>query len=176
MTKNEIRQEMKRREAKFLASGTARTESARILGRIEALPEFASARTVLVYSAIPGEVLTDGFLRCWHGRKRLVLPRVCGDDLELCEYDPAHLAPGYRGILEPSADAVAVGADEIDFALVPGVAFARRPDGRLSRLGRGKGYYDRLLPHLKCKKAGVFFDFRLVDEIPTDDWDVPIDL
>ena len=41
-------------------------------------------------------------------------------------------------------------------------------------MGRGKGFYDRLLPQLKCPVAALAFPFRLLESIPLDDWDVPV--
>jgi 5-formyltetrahydrofolate cyclo-ligase len=54
---------------------------------------------------------------------------------------------------------------------VPAVAFDK--DG--NRLGRGKGFYDRLLNHTKAVKIGVAYDFQLVDEIPVEPHDIPVD-
>lgn len=170
MTKKEIRAEMKLREAAFC---NADVETPAIWRRIEELPEFRDARTVLAYMAIPGEVPAQEFIDKWRGDKRIAIPLVVGDSLELYEYDPAHLKVGYKGILEPSADAVPVDPSEVDLALVPGVAFCRR-DGRLWRLGRGKGFYDRLLCRLACPSAGIFFSFRLLPSLPLDPWDLPL--
>lgn len=170
MTKKEIRVEMKRRESTFR---DADIETPVIWNRIEELPEFRDARTVLAYMAIPGEVPTRGFIDKWRGEKRIAIPLVVGDTLELYEYDPSHLVEGYKGILEPSADAKPVDPSEIDLVLVPGVAFCRK-DGRLWRLGRGKGFYDRLLGRLTCPSAGIFFSFRLLPDLPLDPWDLPL--
>ena len=62
---------------------------------------------------------------------------------------------------------------EIDIILLPGVAFSR--DG--GRLGRGAGYYDRLLGHKgwRAKKTGICFDCQLVSELPVESHDHPVD-
>lgn len=74
--------------------------------------------------------------------KQILLPVVTGDDLELRVYTgPGDLATGAYGIEEPTG-ALFTDYDAIDFIVVPGVAFDRNGN----RLGRGKGYYDRLLP------------------------------
>ncbi|HQG08910.1 MAG TPA: 5-formyltetrahydrofolate cyclo-ligase, partial [Dysgonamonadaceae bacterium] len=62
--------------------------------------------------------------------------------------------------------------DSIDLIIVPGVAF----DRKLNRLGRGKGYYDRLLSQLKSPKIGICFDFQLLESIPVEDWDIKMDM
>lgn len=61
---------------------------------------------------------------------------------------------------------------KIDLAIIPGRAFT--VDGY--RLGRGKGYYDRLIPRLSCKTIGVAFDCQIFDTLPVDDWDVRLDM
>ena len=168
--KREIRKSMKKLEEDFLSHGDVRGESEAIWRQVEESEEFRNASTVLLYMAIPGEVPTREFIDKWSGRKRIVIPKVNGEELDLYEYDPSRLQEGYKGIQEPSEDAKKVCPEEIDLALVPGVAFT----GEGSRLGRGKGFYDRLLPHLKCPCAGVGFSFRWIDEIPSDPWDVSL--
>lgn len=178
-SKDEIRRRMKAMQREFLASGRQEQESERILGELERSPEFVSARTVLGYMAIPGEVLTEGFIRRWSAYKRMLIPLVTPSGLELREYRPDCLVSGYAGIPEPSAGAPLCRPDEVDFAFVPGVAFSRGQEGeqgRIWRLGRGKACYDRLLPSLHCPVAGVAFPFRLVDRLPLDPWDRPLDL
>ncbi len=172
LSKNEIRAEMKRRESAFVISDAA---VAKVWAPVEASRAFAEARTVLVYMNIPGEVPTLDFIERWWGAKRILIPLVVGEKLELCEYDPSHLVEGYRGIMEPASDARRVPASEVDLALVPGVAFCVR-DGKLWRLGRGKGFYDRLLSGMDCPKFGIYFPFRLVDELPLDPWDQPLQI
>lgn len=142
------------------------------LARLETISGFCNSDIVLLYSSIPGEIRTLDFIRKWSGFKRIVLPKVAGEDMELREYDPAKVQEGYRGIMEPSAEAALICPEEIGFAVVPGLAFDR--DG--GRLGRGKGYYDRLLPRLCCPKAGIAFDERIVDEVPLEKHDVKMDM
>jgi 5-formyltetrahydrofolate cyclo-ligase len=62
--------------------------------------------------------------------------------------------------------------DEITLALIPGMAF----DAEGHRLGRGKGYYDRLLPRLsRAYKMGVCFPFQMVDAVPSEPHDQKVD-
>ena len=120
-SKDEIRRRMKAMQREFLASGRQERESERILGEMERSPEFASARTVLGYMAIPGEVLTESFIRRWSAYKRMLIPLVTPSGLELREYRPDCLVSGYAGIPEPSSGAPLCRPDEVDFAFVPGV-------------------------------------------------------
>lgn len=56
--------------------------------------------------------------------------------------------------------------------VVPAVAYDRSGN----RVGRGKGYYDRLLADSKARKVGVAYDFQVVDEIDADPHDVRVDV
>lgn len=105
-------------------------------------------------------------------KKRILLPVVVGDDLELRLYTrPEDLKPGAYGIEEPTGELFTDYAD-IDFIAVPGVAFDRNGN----RLGRGKGYYDRLLPRIpSAYKAGICFPFQLVEEVPAEPFDIRMD-
>jgi 5-formyltetrahydrofolate cyclo-ligase len=82
------------------------------------------------------------------------------------------LEPGPFGIMQPAKRHPAV---EPDLVLVPLIAV----DGRGTRLGRGKGHYDRALTRLKKNGArliGVGWTLqRLTEEIPADEWDIPLD-
>lgn len=165
MEKKEIRSRIRQFQGPFEGSEM-------VWRKIEAISGFSDSDIVLLYWSIPGEVDTHELLRRWTGRKRIVLPKVAGDLLELREYSPQYMAEGYRGILEPSAEAPLVRADEIGFAVIPGVAF----DADGGRLGRGKGYYDRLLPSLRCVKAAVAFDHQMVEAVPMEEHDVRMDM
>ena len=136
---------------------------------IEANPYFKEARTVLLYHSLPDEPDTHAFVEKWCREKRVLLPVVVGDDLELRLYTSSKdLAKGAYGIQEPVGEPF-TDYQEIDFVAVPGVAF----DHRGNRLGRGKGYYDRLLPRLaRAYRAGICFPFQLFDEIPTEPQDI----
>ena len=98
----------------------------------------------------------------------LLLPIVQGDALVLCPYTgPDSLHKGAYDIWEPSVDASATDAPRPDLIIVPGIAF----DRQLNRLGRGRGYYDRLLSDLTLPCIGLAFAFQLFDHIPVDTHD-----
>lgn len=173
--KTALRAGMKQRwsEWKSLGGPVSEAEIARRIGdALEALPSFRSAPAVLLYASVPGEVPTWDWIGKWRREKRIVLPKVEGDDLVLKEYVPELMARGRFGIMEPSGDAPCVDTAEIGLAVVPGVAF----DSEGRRLGHGCGYYDRLLRNLACPKVGVAFPFRMVEEVPVDDGDVNMDM
>ncbi len=140
------------------------------LARLECLPEFRAAQRILLYHELPDELPIAWFAaRCASGGKEVYLPRVEGDDLQILRYDPEALTPGAFGILEPSGQPI--DPPIIDLAVVPGRAF----DAQGNRLGRGRGYYDRLLPQMpRCVTVGIGYPFQLIDCVPTNGDDVAL--
>ena len=103
----------------------------------------------------------------------MLLPCVKGDQLELRLFQGLDsLKPGEGfGIPEPVGEEFTDYA-AIDVVVVPGVAF----DAKGNRLGRGRGYYDRILRETgETKKIGVCFDFQFVESVPTEPFDVLMD-
>jgi 5-formyltetrahydrofolate cyclo-ligase len=82
------------------------------------------------------------------------------------------LKRGYLGVWEPVGDEV-ISHSELDLILVPGLAFAESTG---ARLGRGGGFYDRLLsrPELRAKLIGVAFQMQMMPEIPTEEHDLRV--
>lgn len=151
---------------------TLQSQSAKILAALEAHPVFRAAHTVLLYHSLKDEVDTHEFIRKWNGKKQILLPVVVGDDLEVRKYTtPEELVQGAFGIEEPTGE-LFTDYDSIDLIVVPGVAF----DSKGNRLGRGKGYYDRLLPRIpSAYKTGICFPFQIVEEIPAEPFDIRMD-
>ena len=174
--KKRLRSELRQLQSSFCADAEmVAAESRSIWKQVEETEEFARAGRILLYMDIAGEVPTLDFLMRWHGRKRFVLPVVKGDLLELREFDPDRLRPGYKGILEPDGTTPEVAPESIELALIPGTAFARLHDGKVARMGRGGGFYDRLLPQLHCPLVGICFSFRVLDKLPMEAHDFTLD-
>lgn len=141
--------------------------SACLLKQLETHPRFTEARTILLYYSLPDEVQTHDFVERWSREKQIVLPTVKGDELELHYYTGRNdLRKGSYGIEEPTGELLS-NLQEIDLAIIPGVSF----DGKGNRLGRGKGYYDRLLPRLSSYNIGICFHFQVCPEIPSEPFD-----
>lgn len=84
---------------------THQSQSAEILAALEAHPAFRAAHIVLLYYSLKDEVDTHEFVRKWSREKRILLPVVVGDDLELRVYTgPEDLATGSYGIEEPTGE------------------------------------------------------------------------
>ena len=150
--------------------------SERIAARIqELLPHLPL--TALAYSPTGDEVdvstLVDDLRRAG---VRIAYPRVCAPGAMTLHWtaDAGDLAPGYCGILEPRDDAPEASPDEIEIVLVPGLAF----DESCCRLGRGGGFYDRLLPRLApgTLTIGLAFDEQITDALPREPHDMRVDV
>ena len=137
------------------------------------LPAYLASRTVALYSPVQNEVSTDAlFVHAIAEGRKVLYPRLeSGFCLVLIQVDSvSDLRPGRFGILEPNGVAVLSETDhEGLIVFVPGVAF----DPRGGRLGRGKGWYDRLLKRLgdNAVFVGLGYEFQVVEEVPTDSWD-----
>lgn len=131
-------------------------------------------RTIASFAALPDEVdLTE--LVTLFPEKRWLFPRVDGEQVFFhATADPSNdLVRGAFGILEPSADSARVPLDEIDAFFCPGMAF----DHQGGRLGRGKGFYDRLLSQARtdAHKIGVAFPSQIVPTTHCEPHDIPMD-
>ena len=136
------------------------------------LEGLAGARTVAAFVPDPTEPgagkLPDAYARLG---ARILLPVVPDTGRELSwAVDTGRFAPGRFGLMEPVGprlDATAIG--EADVVVVPALAVAR--DG--VRLGRGGGFYDRVLPHARVDAVCValVFDDELVDTLPAEPHD-----
>jgi 5-formyltetrahydrofolate cyclo-ligase len=160
--------------------------------RLEALPEqwraeasrqacerlarqsiWSEAATVLFYAPmgpeldvwpLVAEALANG--------KQVLLPRFteASQTYQACRIADlaGDIAPGKFGIRESASHCEVLALNRLDLVLVPGLAFD--PHGR--RLGRGKGFYDRLLSAVRGVRCGVAFDEQLLPEVPAEPHDV----
>lgn len=163
---------MRIRAHKSLMNDAERRQAADdVFALLEKMAAFMMADRVLMYNSLPDELSTREFLDKWQGRKRMYLPRVNGIDLDILPYERTRTHLGAFRIEEPDGDDV-TDVSEIDLIVVPAVAY----DSSGRRVGRGKGYYDRLLATARAVKVGVAFDFQLVDDdIDTEAHDVSVD-
>ncbi len=142
-----------------------------VFSRLEETAAFMLADRILMYHSLPDELSTRAFLKKWGSRKHFYLPRVNGVNLEILPYEESRLELGAFHIEEPTGDDI-VDPEEIELVVVPAVAYDRRGN----RLGRGKGFYDRLLSTTKAAKVGIGYEFQLLDEIPVEEHDVAMDM
>ena len=164
--------------------------STQLLDQLKLLPEFAEIMALPALGSIAAYVSYAGEPRTTHIRAftaqsgiRLALPIIRPDFALDWAWDSELVAPGrnYAGVPEPTGDVVAHGADGIvslhcRVLLVPALAV----DARGYRMGKGGGFYDRLLvglEHLEARPlmVAVVHDDEVVDELPIEDHDHPVD-
>jgi 5-formyltetrahydrofolate cyclo-ligase len=169
--KKALRLEM-RAKKKQLPDTERLNKSALIFKQLEPLESFKNARVILLYWSMDDEVHTHAFIEKWSKHKTILLPVVDGEHLRLKQFlGKDNMQAGeLMAIPEPT------GPDfdkptSIDLIIVPGVAF----DKQKYRMGRGRGFYDRLLAQTKALKIGICFNFQLVDSIPKEAHDIPMD-
>ena len=175
--KHQIRRQA---EANRLARPNKDEASRIICEKFAALAEYVAAETVMCYVDMRSEVRTRPFLAtAMGGSKRIVVPYCLDDRLGLFLLESMEeLAVGTFGILEPKLELRAlahkrVDPGRLDLVMVPGVAFDRRG----ARLGHGKGYYDKLLRHVRpdTPLVALAFECQIFPEIPTEPHDVFMD-
>ncbi len=92
----------------------------------------------------------------------------------LADSPETDLQPGLMGLLEPVGTRPSLPPADLDAILVPGLAFTPQGD----RLGKGGGYYDRTLSQTGSRPLllGVAFPCQIVDTLPREKHDHPVDL
>lgn len=173
MDKQTLRNLIRERKQQFTLDELI-IQSVDVTQRLEQNKLFKFAHTVLLYYSMDDEVNTHGLVAALRRQgRRVLLPRVRDDqnlDVVPLTFNSLHQQGKYH-IWEPTGEPF-TDYSAIDVAIVPGLAFTE--DGK--RLGRGKGYYDRLLAQMpSVYKMGLCFPFQLVDDIPTDKNDVLMD-
>ncbi|NPA35943.1 MAG: 5-formyltetrahydrofolate cyclo-ligase [Chlorobi bacterium] len=170
--KKAIRKRIK--ELKKAASPEELKKQSRIIQeKVMQSEHFKDSEHILLYWPLPDEVDTKEILNEFKDSKKLYLPVIKGDDLEIYLFEgDDKMVPGEKyGIPEPAGKKI---EDEtlIELVIVPGVAF----DKENNRLGRGAGYYDRILIRLpRSRKTGLAFNFQIVDKIPAEPHDIRMD-
>ncbi|HET8655210.1 MAG TPA: 5-formyltetrahydrofolate cyclo-ligase [Longimicrobiaceae bacterium] len=176
VTKDEARR-IARARLRSLSGARRARAGERIAELVWSVPEVATARTLLLYASLPEEVPTDEIAREAHRRGVVVTyPRCLPTTRELALHRLSglhELRSGGYGIREPDPACPLLEVDEIDAALVPGLAWDRAG----ARLGRGAGYYDRLFarPDFRAFRCGIFFAAQQLPHLPADPWDMPLD-
>jgi 5-formyltetrahydrofolate cyclo-ligase len=175
-----------------LAPARRDAASAAITQSLLMQPAYAKANVVLAYASFGDEFDTAAFLQhILFSKKILVLPRVDKATQQLVLHRVLRideLVAGVWGIREPRADAPQVTCADVDFALIPGLAFDRRG----GRLGYGGGYYDKLLSIVSMPQTRLLarslgqskamglcagaFSCQIVDQVPLDQHDIRIPL
>ncbi|MBI2656341.1 5-formyltetrahydrofolate cyclo-ligase [Candidatus Woesearchaeota archaeon] len=138
------------------------------------LEKYKKSKAVMFFVSFNSEVNTHDMIKKSLKEKTVVVPKVVHHEIEpsvIIDFD--NLVPsGKFGILEP-IEAMKIACKNIGLILVPGIAF----DKEGHRIGYGFGYYDKFLKKVpKAFKIGLCFDFQVVEKIPREMHDVPVDM
>lgn len=110
----------------------------------------------------------------WKQCKTVALPKSVSKNHRLDFYvvdNLQQLIPGYAGIMEPDPNCcIPIRTEEIDLLVVPGVVF----DKQGYRIGYGGGFYDRLLANYKGKTVSLVGELQIVENIPKEHFDLPV--
>lgn len=137
---------------------------------------FRAARSLALYAPMRHEIDTTVMHHAaLAANKCLCYPRVEQEHLRFFQVKSLHeLVVGRFGVLEPASGSLEISPADLELLLLPGVAFDRRG----FRLGYGRGFYDRFLG-TSCfsgTKIGFAYDFQLLDCLPFESHDQPVDL
>jgi 5-formyltetrahydrofolate cyclo-ligase len=148
-------------------------ESIELCDRLEA--QLRSAHTILFFAPLPDELDVWPLLE-----KFLAAGKICAlpfFDSAAQTYSArrvqnlaADISIGKFGVREPASSCAEISPEKFDLILVPGVAF----DWNGNRLGRGRGFYDRLLAKTSGLKCGVGHDFQLIGKVPAEPHDAKV--
>ncbi len=172
--KRALRKEIKGLKA-LLSEEKRQTKSLELFHKLEREEWFVSADTLFCFWSMDDEIYTPDFINRWYKSKTILLPCVKGDELELRVYEGENsmVAGEQFGIPEPVGTLFDI-SGKIDVALIPGVAF----DRDMNRMGRGRGFYDRILSSLRGRAllAGICYDFQVTDSVPVEEHDIKMDI
>ena len=138
--------------------------------------EFVKAKRIMFYLAFDGEVKTKNMINKARELDKEIYAPICDREEKMLKpgllSNDSTLVKGPYQAWEPqTTDGLSL--EELDLVIVPGVGF----DAHNNRLGRGKGYYDRLLKQTagKVYSMGLAFDFQVLPKLPLDSHDMPVD-
>lgn len=153
------------------------SNSKKIMEMLTRLKIIKESKTIMLYLSFNNEVDTYGLLEwCLKNEKRVVVPYCIEEERKMIPCNIKNVDEDLErsrfGFMQPKVNYIdEVHKDEIDVVIVPGVVF----DINGNRIGFGGGYYDRFLQNLSdTKSIAICHDFQLVERVPRDDFDIPM--
>ena len=173
MDKKMLRQQI-REKKRAMTLQQIEEKSAALTEKFCATEQYRCAQTVYGYLPYNQEVRTIPLLeRALADGKKVAVPKVYGDEMRFIYMtDLSAVENSDMGIPEPVADGP-IGDDVNALVLMPGLAFTESGD----RMGYGGGYYDKFLEaEPEHPTVALCYDFQMVESLPTQDHDIPVDL
>lgn len=170
MTKKELRRQLLSLRAS-LGKDKQREFSKQIWENVEKLEEFKKANKIGVYLDFGSEVKTFSYLEKLTRKKEIFVPRLRGKEMDFVRFNgPEGLKAGAYGILEPIEGKICP-PEELELILAPGLGFTLEG----GRLGYGGGYYDKYLTQTRAAVFALAFEIQILDKLPIESWDYPLD-
>ena len=167
--KTQLRNALRAQYKQLSSADTAADNT--LIARLENHPAFLSAKCIFLYASVGNEVYTRDLLcRAYNHGRTVALPKCRGNgQMTFFEYD-GRLTEGRYHIPEPMSERILEPSAE-DIIIVPGLAF----DTEGYRMGQGGGYYDRYLEKYHCISIGVCREQFILNDIPKEWNDLPVD-
>ena len=172
MDKKELRRQI-REQKRAMTEAEINAASAKLGELFCSCRQYKDAKTIYGYLPYNQEVRTVPMLeQAMRDGKRVAVPKCYGEEMRFIYMDDlSKVEKGYASIPEPIADEP-VADDPTALVLMPGLAFTE--DGK--RMGYGGGFYDKFLAsEPNHPTVALCFEFQMVDYIPTEDYDIPVD-
>ncbi len=176
MDKEQLRSELQKRLL-AMPPEQRNEKSHRACQNLISTPKFQGASSIMMYLPLPHEVDTsEAILHAWQLGKTVAVPKISWQQRRMIAVEINSLETGFStsdfGLRNPMTGAP-MPFEEIDLVVTPALGFDREGN----RLGRGGSYYDRFFADEKFRasKCGFAFTEQVVDSIPVDSTDVPVD-
>ena len=170
-----LRREIKSRLSKISPAEKLNLSRA-VIQTFLAFPAYKDAKIIMAYLSMPEEIqLQEFFKAAFADKKILAVPFISEGVMTAVELPNMNaLEVGEYGILTVKRDVRKfIDAEKIDCIITPGLAF----DMHGRRLGRGGGFYDKFLSRaVNAKKIALAYDCQIVDSVPAEIHDVPVDI
>ena len=173
MDKKELRNKI-REQKRAMTPQQIESASQKLVELFLATEQYRQAKTIYGYLPYNQEVRTVPLLeQALADGKKVAVPKIYGDEMRFIYLpDLNQVEKGYSGIPEPIEDGP-LGDDPTALVLMPGMAF----DEEGHRIGYGGGFYDKFLANEPDHPTiALCYDFQIVKELPTEDFDIPVDL
>ena len=149
-------------------------KSSKIKNSLFSLEQYMNSKTVMFFVSFGNEASTHEMIKESLRNKTVIVPKVMHHEIEpsvIIDFD--NLIPTGKFSIPEPIEIMKIAYKNIDLVLVPGIAF----DKEGYRLGYGFGFYDKFLKKVpKAVKIGLAFDFQVVDKVPREEHDVPVNI
>ena len=178
--KEKLRKEYMTKRAN-LQSTIINKNSSIITNKLDSYIHKNNFKNIMIFVSFRNEIYTHELIKKWlnDGEKNIYVPYIESniDQMKISQIEDfdKDLEKGVYNILEPIEKVKKESNNyDLDIIVVPGLIFSKNG----YRIGYGGGYYDKFLSRVsdEVKKVGIVYSDFVVDDLPVDDYDIPVDL